>query len=473
MNRTATATVCMLGAALAACATPPPAERRAAVRDEAQARLGIEVSLDPSARTDAIETILADGVLTADEAVRLAIANNSQLQALLENLDIARAEVWQASLLPNPVMDAEVQFIESDGGDLLELGLTQSIIDVLLIPRRKSVASARYQQVEAEVTAAILDLATEVRDAYRTLQAQLELVELYRTATDATYYGYDAARRLREAGNIIELDVLTEQALHQETRTALVSALARAGEQRENMNALLGIWDATGSRWTVPPRLPMPTDLTIAPEDVETSVIAASLDLAAMHSRVVALGRSVDLREIEATFPVLSAGITAEREADETWSGGPLVSFSLPIFDYGQAAGEEARSRFEQAYAEYTALAIRLRRSARAAFIMSSTTSENSRYLRDVIVPLRSRITQQTQMQFNAMQIGVFQVLDARRREIDAARSSVESLRDHWIARNRLESLLLGRLPQARFGISTTANEAAMAGSGDPSSGGH
>ena len=132
-----------------------------------------------------------------------------------------------------------------------------------------------------------------------------------------------------------------------------------------------------------------------------------------------------------------------------------------------------ARARLEQAYAEYTDLAIRLRRSTRATYLETHAALESSRYFLDVVLPLRASVTEQTQRQFNAMQLGVFQLLEARRRELDAGRRYVEALLAHWTARAQLEALLLGRMPVQRFGISNLQGGGLPGMEGGGSPGGH
>ena len=63
------------------------------------------------------------------------------------------------------------------------------------------------------------------------------------------------------------------------------------------------------------------------------------------------------------------------------------------------------------------------------------------------VLPLRHQIVRETQLQYNAMRAGVFQLLQAKRDEIDAGREYVESLRDYWVARADLERAVGGRLP--------------------------
>ena len=61
------------------------------------------------------------------------------------------------------------------------------------------------------------------------------------------------------------------------------------------------------------------------------------------------------------------------------------------------------------------------------------------------------------QLQYNGMFVGVFQLLQARRDQIDAAREYIEALRDYWTARANLERAVGGRLPAPVPGVSISA----------------
>ena len=50
-------------------------------------------------------------------------------------------------------------------------------------------------------------------------------------------------------------------------------------------------------------------------------------------------------------------------------------------------------------------------------------------------------------MQYNAMQIGIFQLLRDREQQIETGVAYVEALREYWLARADLEQLSSGRLP--------------------------
>ena len=57
---------------------------------------------------------------------------------------------------------------------------------------------------------------------------------------------------------------------------------------------------------------------------------------------------------------------------------------------------------------------------------------------------LRQRVLDETELHYNAMTLGVFQLLAAKRDQIMTARTYVELLRDYWLARNDVERMSAG-----------------------------
>ena len=66
-----------------------------------------------------------------------------------------------------------------------------------------------------------------------------------------------------------------------------------------------------------------------------------------------------------------------------------------------------------------------------------------------MLLPLRREIIQETQREYNATLAGVYQLLQAKRDEIEAGRSYVETLTEYWVARAELERAVGGdvRIP--------------------------
>jgi cobalt-zinc-cadmium efflux system outer membrane protein len=58
---------------------------------------------------------------------------------------------------------------------------------------------------------------------------------------------------------------------------------------------------------------------------------------------------------------------------------------------------------------------------------------------RERLLPLRVTILDQTLRHYNMMLLGAYDVLAARRAELESEKEYVESWRDYWVARVRLE----------------------------------
>jgi hypothetical protein len=93
---------------------------------------------------------------------------------------------------------------------------------------------------------------------------------------------------------------------------------------------------------------------------------------------------------------------------------------------------------------------------------------QRARQYQNVIVPAQNKVMEHTLLQYNAMQLGVFQLLDARRAQLEVALDYADTLREYWSAAAELDALLAGRV----VGPAESAAAAAMP-SADASQGGH
>jgi cobalt-zinc-cadmium efflux system outer membrane protein len=422
------------------------------VQIRAQDRVGHTVRWHQDTEEDAllaaeVRGMLA-GKLTADQAVQIALLNNRRLQATYERLGIAQANLVQAGLLRNPIFHAEMRFLEGNppGADpILEMAVSQNFLDVLMIPLRKRLAQAQLEAAKADVTGRIMDLTARVKIAFLIFQAAAQALELQRHILKVADASYDMARRLHRAGNITSLDLANERALYERTKLAVASAELAVLEEREKLNSLMGLW-GDDTEWKAVPRLP-----DIPPEEIDLSglehrAVDRSQDLIILRERMKAMAARAGMDETELVFPELELGAAAEREPDGLWNVGPAIAVALPIFDWGQARRAAGRARLRQLWNEYTAKAVDVRSAVRSARHRILTARRQSEYYRMVLLPLAEQITLETQLQYNAMQLGVFQLLQAKQREIQVRHGYILSQRDYWIARTELTQILAGRM---------------------------
>lgn len=382
--------------------------------------------------------------LTADDALQIAMLNNRDLQAMYTDLGVAQADLVQAGLFRNPILDAAVLFPLSGIRPDLQLSVVLSFLDALYVPLRKRVAAARFEEAKLRVTGSVLDFALQARTAFYEHQANEQMLELRRSIVQALSASFEVSQRLHEAGNIADLDLARDRALMEASKLALRSAEVAARQSREQLNGLMGVW-GEDTKWEIDGRLPEIPAQPLAVNGIERTALARSIDLSNARQRIIAAGQQLGYDRATALVPVLALGPAAERE--EGWKVGPVLSVPLPLFDQGQARLGRAVSELRRARQEYYALAVRIRSTARAVQERMRGARDRALYYRDILLPLRERIVNETQLQYNAMQIGIFQLLRDREQQIETAAAYVEALREYWVARAELEQISSGRLP--------------------------
>jgi outer membrane protein TolC len=309
-----------------------------------------------------------------------------------------------------------------------------------------------------------MDFILEVRKAFYGYVADQQILELRKTVLDALQASASAAEAIHRAGNMTDLDLSSQQVLYEEARVSYSSAETALATSRERVNTLLGLW-GTDTSWTVAERLPDPEQ--VGEETLEGPAVARSVELATIRQRFTAAAKKANLARVRGWLPELKAGVAFERE-EGAWSTGPIAEIELPIFYQGQ--GEVARAEAEMRREDqlYKGMAVRVRAALRAVQVRARTARERALYLKTTLLPMRERILNETQLQFNAMNTSVFQLLIARRDQIEAGRSYVEALREYWVAKADLEQLLAGRVPE---GATTGPSIAATASSAGEAAG--
>ncbi|QOJ01065.1 MAG: TolC family protein [Phycisphaeraceae bacterium] len=436
---------------LAGCASMEPGLGFEDVRQSVADRTGMRVHWNTGAAEDrevaeAISALL-ERELAAEEAVQLALLNNRELQAVYEELNLAQADLVQAGLLRNPVFSGELRFGVDTSGTAVVLDLTQDFLSLLWMPLRKGRAQAQFEAAKLRVTASVVDMAGQVRSAYYEYVAAAQTTEMRRTVLEATRASYELAKRVRAAGNSRELDVASERDLFEQAKLDLALAEENELVLREQLTAMMGLWGEQAG-WRAASRLPaVPEDhLGHDIQTLERRAVEASLDLEVARREIEVAARTLGISRPFSWLTDTVVGATGERDLDGGWSVGPTLSVPVPLFDQGQAAIGRAEAQLRQAGGHYYARAVEIRSRARAAGTVLNSARNRARYYEAVVLPLREQIVHQTQLQYNAMQIPAFQLLEAKRNQIEGGADYIEALRDYWVARTRVEQILGGRV---------------------------
>ncbi len=434
---------------LAGCANVPRGAGFNTISKAVRARTGNTVVWNDSALADAqvraaVKKLLAHP-LSASGAVQIALLNNQSLQADYESLGISEANLVEAGLLHNPVFSIDLRFPARPyhGWDA---SVDQTFLDLLFMGAKKKIARAEFAAQQAKVTADVLSLGGRTRKTYYRLQADEQILALNKTISLAARDAVRFARRLRQAGNIAAIGYDQKLALYQQARLAVAEAQADVLENRQRLNSLMGIWGAR-ARWTLPSRLPTIPAVQTPLAGLESLAIRNSLAIAAARSRLLAAAQTMKISGAAGLLSGATVGLNYVRDPDVASTLGPALSIPLPIFNQGQPAMARARARYLAEYRRMNALAVNLRAQVRRRWIRMTAAQHKAIFYQKIMLPLRRRIFNETQLAYNGMYAGPYPLLLARQNEIRAARRMVQSAAQYWIARAALIHTLNGPLP--------------------------
>jgi len=425
-----------------------------AVANATRTHLGQEVkwprSAQARAEVDARVTALLAHPLSVEDAVQIALLNNHTLQAAFEELGISEAELVQAGRLPNPRFD--LRRAGAAGQYDIEETLSFNVLALLTMPYAHDIEKRRFAQTQNLSVQRVAQLAKDTREAfYAAIGARQSLNYLQQVRT-AAETGAELAHRMVSAGNWNRLDQAREQSFYSDAVQNLTRARLAEESARERLLGLLGLPAQPSAPPAAQPALQLadvlpelPTSLEPLP-DVERSVLQQRLDLQLMRMHVDELSKSLGLTKSTRFVNVLDIGATRVRQGsrEEPYERGYTVTLEVPIFDSGAARVKKSEAIYAQAVDRFSQAAIEARSQIRAAYAGYRAAFELAQRQRDEVLPLRQAIAQQNLLRYNASLISIFELLSDAREQAISVDGYIQSVRDFWIAKSRLDGALLG-----------------------------
>jgi cobalt-zinc-cadmium efflux system outer membrane protein len=432
-----------------AAARSTKAHREAA--ELAAGRIGARVAWERGSPDDArvqarVERLLARP-LTADAAVEIAMVRNPSLLATFEDIGIAQADLVQAGLIDNLHVGGGPRFPLSGGGVGWEGDAAIHILQVLLIPLRKKVAKAQLRDATLRVAHEIVALDREVRLAvYEAIAAQ-SMLEYKRGIAELTEAAAELGTRQVESGaegTMNELERAELVSAEAEARVELQRAHMDAIESREHLVRLLGLW-GEDVEFQLPKALPQLPAREPELADLERVAVRRRFDLQAERARVDALASAVKLAR-RVPFVALQVGAIGEADPGDGPTLGPFFELEIPIFDWGQGEIARAEASLRQVERRLRGMAVDARSEVRVARARMVTERMLVEYERERVIPVRTRMVGLGQERYDAMLLGVYELIDLKIHEYEARAELVEHMREYWSARAELELAVGGRL---------------------------
>jgi outer membrane protein TolC len=450
---------------LAGCATFSPDAGFRDVRALTEARTGHaarwqRTSSEAEAVRERVRTLLRQP-LTTEAATEIALINNPRLQASVHELGIADADRVQAGRLRNPSFT--FSNLRGGGAAEIERAIVFDVLSLFTLPLQSDFEQRRFDQTRLALAREAVTVAARARRAWVEAVASAEALRYHEQVKATADVSAELARRMEEAGNFSKLARMREQAFEADAAAQLARARQQAVADRERLARVLGL-DAGEATFTLPERLP---DLPQAPagyEDIERVAMAQRLDILEAKQATQAVAKALQLTRATGFVNVLDAGYASKSATGEPRQQGYEIAVEVPLFDFGAVRRARAEATYAQAVARTRATALEVRSQVREAYAAYRTAFDVARHYRDEVVPLRKRISEENVLRYNAMLIGVFELLADARDQVASVTAAIAATRDFWVADSELQAALTAGAPAAASPERSTATSARTVG---------
>ncbi|WP_083762629.1 TolC family protein [Parvibaculum lavamentivorans] len=379
--------------------------------------------------------------VTLDEAIAIALSQNTQARIAFEAIGERTAEARQAGLPPNPELGLEVENVLGSGlyrgteeADVT-LGLTQRIETGGKRENRKRLSRLSEAVAAAERDVVERRLREAVTHAFNGLLAAQQEAETTSAAAERVRGLVPALRQRFERGASSEADL-------NRGLLALDLAEIRAGtkqaELRTAQQTLLALWSESAYR-------PLRAEGAFA---VPATPLPGLDELEAMldsHPAVLGGQQTVSVRraafdlEKSNAYPDVTLGAGARHFAG-TDESAFLFSVSIPIsvFDRNQGNIDAASSRVVQADLDARRTRVELARELQQSHQTYSSRCREAERLGRSVVPTSAKTSAAIREGYLAGRFGVLDLLDALQTSADSRMQETEAL---LACRNALASI--------------------------------
>ena len=401
-----------------------------------------EASADTTPLADQIEE--PTGLLTLRQALALALMRNADLASFALEVRAAEARTLQASLLPNPQLDLEVENVAGSGefhganaaettvtlSQLIELGGKRS--------RRTNVAALERDLAGWDYETVRIAVLTEVAQRFVDVLALQHRVELAEEAATLADQVYDTVAKRVEAGAASPVEKIRAGIIVSTTRIELqrVQRQLRAARYR-----LASTWSQTEPQFQAAAGqleliLPIPSAQSLTRLVSQNPQVARWAMEMAQRQAAVALAKSQGVPDV-----TVGAAVRRLSETDDT-AGVFALSLPLPLFNRNQGGVLEARFNVAKARQQRRAAEVRVRTALAAVYHELAAAYSEAVALKTDVLPAARASFEAIQEAFRQGKLGYLDVLDAQRTLIDVQGRHIDALGAYHRAVAEAEGLI-------------------------------
>ncbi len=283
----------------------------------------------------AAQTSLRPATLDLASVARLALRNDPGLAAARARVKVAKAQAYDAGLLPDPTLSFSLDHpfnggAPSDHHNAWNTGLTESLIGLITYGDTHSAAAAHYAATLLSWRWQAEQVALKAQVAYLDAWADRQVIDALREEAKAARATLSAARTARNRGALSAALFQQAQQQYSNIRLRLQKTSDQALQTRNTLSTLLRMRANAALPLSAPATLAAPTAATVT--QAIHGLPEQRLDLLALQAGY----RSADARlraDILAQFPILDIGFTRARDNTGVNSVGFGITLRLPIFN--------------------------------------------------------------------------------------------------------------------------------------------
>ncbi len=384
------------------------------------------------------------GVISLRQALSLALMHNPELAAFSLEVRAGDAKALQASLFPNPELEAEVEnfggteeWSRFDGAEtkvvlrqLIEIGGKRS--------KRTKVASLERDLAGWDYESKRLDVLTEVTIAFVGLLATQDnltltddLVKLsenvFNTVSARVNAGKDSPVEETKAKVALSIIRIEQERARRDLKTAQKRLAATWGSTTPLFKKVSGELEAIS---------PIP------PFDDLVNHVSKNPDLARWSSELDQRQAALDMAKADRLPDItFGGGVKYHGEVDDTTFIMNL-SIPLPFLDRNQGGVLEASHLLTKAQEERSAAEVSIVTDMHEAYQRLSVAFIESKTLRDDILPGAQSAFDEENEGYREGKFGYLDVLDAQRSLFDAKKQYIEALEEYHKAVAAIERLI-------------------------------
>jgi cobalt-zinc-cadmium efflux system outer membrane protein len=319
---------------------------------------------------------IADGGLTVDQAVNLALSCNPTIAEAAASVRQMEAEWAQSGYYPNPIVYYVGSNLFNGQNNPGQHGVyvQQAVVTANKLNWNRAVVSGDIGDARAQLEAQRLRVQVDATLRFYEALGADRLVAISTQIRDSAERGLNAARDLLGAGQATQADVLQAEVLFNQAVVSLRQAEITAESARRQLAAVMGRADLIDVQlagdFGAPPEL----------DDFETAwqrLRATSPDLRSASARVARMRARIGREQAERVSDV-DAQLSLQADAQTHYPVGyAQIGMALPFHHANQGAIAAAQQEFIRASREYDRreLALRSRLAATYQQIESARTA--------------------------------------------------------------------------------------------------